>query len=105
MWAPRFWKFQRKSLVSVALLFLPVVAIAGICLGCMQSQNIGVSTRKNTITVQGLFGRDAPEGGIFPSDLFTVPDDAQNTGLRVKLPLPDCDVHVSDCLDIALINL
>jgi hypothetical protein len=28
-------------------------------------------------------------GGPFPSDHFTVPDNSQNTGLRVTLPKPD----------------
>jgi hypothetical protein len=52
-----------------------------------------------------LFGFDTPETGIFPSDVFTVADDSQKTGLRVNLPLPDCKVHVSDCKDLALINV
>ena len=51
-----------------------------------------------------LFGLTAPADGPFPSDLFTVGDDTQNTGLRVSLPKPDCTVHISDCQDLDVIN-
>ena len=51
------------------------------------------------------FDFDTLDSSIFPSDVFTLPDDSQKTGLRVNLPLPDCSVRVSDCLDLALINL
>src|SRR5262249_17762415 len=40
----------------------------------------------------------------FPSDRFTVPDDSQLTGRRVRLPLPDCAVRVSDCEDLDVLN-
>jgi len=46
-----------------------------------------------------------PAGGPFPSDLFTVADDSQLTGLRVDLPKPDCRVRPSDCDDIDVLNL
>ena len=45
-----------------------------------------------------------PAGGPFPSDLFTVPDDSQLTGLRVDLPKPDCNARPSDCDDIDVLN-
>jgi hypothetical protein len=48
---------------------------------------------------------DTPERGVFPTDIFTVADDTQKTGVRVNLPLPDCRVRVSDCRDLALINM
>jgi hypothetical protein len=54
--------------------------------------------------VQALFDLTAPSGGPFPSDRFTVPDDSQNTGLRVNLPKPDCAARVSDCEDIEVLN-
>lgn len=47
---------------------------------------------------------ESPDRGIFPSDVFTVRDPLQRTGLRVNLPLPDCNVRPSDCNDIGLIN-
>jgi len=40
----------------------------------------------------------------FPSNRLTVPDFSQATLRRVSLPLPDCGVRVSDCLDMAVIN-
>ena len=58
----------------------------------------------NKSKVHVLFGRDNPEGGIFPTDIFTVADDAQKTGRRVNLRSPDCSVRVSDCLDLTHIN-
>ena len=43
-------------------------------------------------------------GAPFPSDLFTVSDPSQNTGLRIALPKPDCQIRRSDCEDIDLLN-
>ena len=63
------------------------------------------SPLKNKGKVHVLFGLAAPEGGVFPTDIFTAADDTQKTGLRIKLPLPDCGVRVSDCRDLALINV
>ena len=40
----------------------------------------------------------------FPSDLLTVPDPTQRTGLRVDLPLPDCAAQRSACEDARLLN-
>src|SRR5262247_1261123 len=54
--------------------------------------------------VRALFNLDHPSGGPFPSDWFTVRDGSHNTGRRVALPLPDCDVHPSDCEDLEVIN-
>jgi hypothetical protein len=64
----------------------------------------GWSPLQNKSTVHVLFGFDTTENGIFPSDVFTVSDDEQKTGLRVNLPLPDCSVRVSDCMDLTHIN-
>lgn len=63
---------------------------------------IGDTQAANTVHV--LFGFDTPESGIFPTDIFTVKDGKQKTGLRVNLPLPDCGALPSDCRDLALIN-
>ena len=54
--------------------------------------------------VHALFDLEAPAGGPFPSDRFTVPDARQLTGLRVHLPMPDCQARVSDCQDLTVIN-
>jgi pimeloyl-ACP methyl ester carboxylesterase len=54
--------------------------------------------------VHALFDFSAPADGPFPSDLFTVADPSQNTGLRVDLPKPDCLIRPSDCEDLDVIN-
>ena len=43
-------------------------------------------------------------GQPFPSNLYTVRDKAQITGLRVNLPKPDCPTHPSDCADVDVLN-
>ena len=45
-----------------------------------------------------------PEGAPFPSNRFTVAEPAHITGLRVNLPLPDCDARPSDCADLRVVN-
>ncbi len=54
--------------------------------------------------VQPRFDLSSPEGGPFPSNRWTTFDWSQNTGLRVKLPKPDCAVRPSDCADIDVLN-
>ena len=54
--------------------------------------------------IQALFNLNVPSDGPFPSDRFTIPDDSQNTWLRVNLPKPDCAVQVSDCQDLDVID-
>src|SRR5438128_8823207 len=54
--------------------------------------------------VHALFDLGAPTGGPFPSNWFTVPDDSQNTGHRVNLPLPDPSARPSDKEDIQVLN-
>src|SRR5882724_12004509 len=55
-------------------------------------------------TVEVLFDFSSPASSPFPSDRFTVDDHDQNTGVRVKLPKPDCAIRSSDCADIDVIN-
>src|SRR5437762_8399143 len=43
-------------------------------------------------------------GQAFPSNLYTVDDAAQITGLRVHLAKPDCASHPSDCADIDVLD-
>src|SRR5712691_145265 len=43
-------------------------------------------------------------GQPFPTNLSTVPDASQITGLRVDLPKPDCATHPSDCADIDVLD-
>jgi hypothetical protein len=40
----------------------------------------------------------------FPSNLDTVADSSQVTGLRVNVPLPACATRPSDCADDAVLN-
>src|SRR5438045_202497 len=40
----------------------------------------------------------------FPTNLDTVADATQVTGLRVDLPKPDCASFPSDCADVAVVN-
>ncbi|MBI4470240.1 MAG: hypothetical protein HY650_13055 [Acidobacteria bacterium] len=54
--------------------------------------------------VHVLFSLDTPAGGPFPSDRFTVPDETQNTALRINLPKPDCQTNPSDCEDLDVLN-
>ncbi len=54
--------------------------------------------------VRALFDLSQPQTGPFPANVFTVPDRSHNTGRRVNLPFPDCQVHVSDCMDLAVLN-
>jgi len=69
-------------LVLALLLLAPVVALA----------------------TTARFDLGTPSGGPFPSDVFTVADPSQNTGLRVELPKPDCAARPSDCADIDVLN-
>lgn len=46
-----------------------------------------------------------PGVGPFPSDLLTVADERQRTGVRVNLPAPDCTAAPSDCAEIRQLNL
>jgi Bacterial virulence factor lipase N-terminal len=50
------------------------------------------------------FDLDTPDGGPFPSDLFTVADSSQLTNRRINLPLPDAASRPSDYADLNVIN-
>ena len=54
--------------------------------------------------VQPLFDIASVESAPFPTDRFTVAEPKNITGLRVDLPMPNCDQQPSDCEDIAVIN-
>jgi hypothetical protein len=43
-------------------------------------------------------------GQPFPTNLYTVPDASEITGLRVDLPTPSCTTRPSDCADVAVLN-
>lgn len=47
-----------------------------------------------------------PESRIMPSNLFTVTDPAQLTGIRINLPVPACNNgNYSNCDNLRLLNL
>jgi hypothetical protein len=50
------------------------------------------------------FDLESPEGALYPSDVWTLPDSSHKTGLRVNLPKPDCGEQPSACDDIDVIN-
>lgn len=50
------------------------------------------------------FDPASPDVGPFPADALTVVDANQKTGRRVNLPLPDCQVQPSACIDIRAVN-
>src|SRR5215470_15957440 len=54
--------------------------------------------------VTAVFDLASPEAGPFPSNIYTLPDHSQNTGLRVHMPKPNCAVRPSDCADIDVLN-
>jgi hypothetical protein len=54
--------------------------------------------------IYASFDLSRPGGGPYPSDIFTVEDATQNTGLRVNYPLPDCSARPTDCDDLEMVN-
>ena len=53
---------------------------------------------------QARFDLSTPQGAPFPSDQFTLAEPSHITGLKVNLPLPDCDARPSDCADLRVVN-
>ena len=54
--------------------------------------------------VRVMFDPASPNVGPFPTDALTVPDSNQKTGLRINLPLPDCQAEPSTCEELAQVN-
>ena len=50
------------------------------------------------------FDLESPEGALYPSDVWTLPDSSHKTGRRVNLPKPDCGEQPSACEDIDVVN-
>ena len=90
----------RKIQVFAALPSLLALLLAGEAKTISGSQDSDETAPR----VVARFDLSTPDGGPFPSDVFTVTDANQNTGLRVNLPYPDCSVQVSDCHDLDVIN-
>src|SRR5215212_8316900 len=56
------------------------------------------------LVLPGMAFAGVKVGQPFPSNLYTVPDSTQLTGLRVDLPKSDCAARPSDCADIDVLN-
>ena len=74
-----------------------------------QRVNLVASTIQSPLSgphgaVHALFHLDMQGEAPFPTNHFTVPDRSNLTGLRVNLPYPDCNVFISDCQDLTMIN-
>ena len=86
-------KCGRATLLRISAILLVVSLVIVSC-----------ASRAWGASVHPLFDLSATQSSPFPSDRFTVPDPAQNTGLRVALPKPDCVARPSDCADIDVLN-
>ena len=51
-----------------------------------------------------LFDPSTPSTGPFPTDFLTVSDPDQKSGLRLNLPLPDCNSQYTTCQEIGLLE-
>ena len=85
--------FAHKAALLLGVLFVTTTAAAFL-----------IAPVKAAADVHGLFDIQTPGGGPFPSDLFTVSDVTQITGLRINLPKPDCAIRPTDCEDLDVIN-
>ncbi|HET8873787.1 MAG TPA: Ig-like domain-containing protein [Gaiellaceae bacterium] len=56
------------------------------------------------LVLPGVATAAVKAGQLFPTNLLTVPDSTQVTGLRVNLPKPDCAARPSDCADVEVLN-
>jgi hypothetical protein len=55
-------------------------------------------------SVQVQFNPADPATGPFPTNYFTLADPAQKTGLRVALPVDNCQSPTGDCAELNLLN-
>ncbi len=105
---------RTSTLLHRQALGVLIIAIAGIVSFASPAQPvpalvpnralIGPANAGQGSATQALFDLDSPTTGPFPSDWFTVPDYTQNTLRRISLPLPNCQVQVSDCEDTTVLN-
>jgi pimeloyl-ACP methyl ester carboxylesterase len=89
---------------SVAARFCAAVLLITLCAVLLVAPVRLVAPASAASQVHALFNLDSPANGPFPSNVFTVDDSTQNTGLRVNLPKPDCFTRPSDCEDLDVIN-
>lgn len=97
-------RFTSRIITTVGRRVRSVLLLALALLGASISADVSKPV-VDAPTVHALFELSAAGGSPFPSDRFTVPDSAQNTGRRIALPMPaDCTVNRSDCNDITVLN-
>lgn len=96
-----FARLVRPS--TSALPFGPAILIT-LCAALLIAPTRLVVPARAVGPVHALFDLSTQARGPFPSNLFTVSDPSQNTGLRVAMPKPDCSIRPSDCEDLDLIN-
>lgn len=89
---------------SVAARFCGALLLITFCGIPLVAPAILVAPASAASQVHALFDLNRPANGPFPSNVFTVDDSSQNTGLRVNLPKPDCISRPSDCEDLDVIN-
>ncbi|MDA8016096.1 MAG: hypothetical protein MPN21_01510, partial [Thermoanaerobaculia bacterium] len=75
--------------------FFHAIVCLGMILAARPLEAAGISVK---------FDRHAPAATPMPSNLFTVPAPEHTTGREVRLPLPDCAAHPSDCTLVAALN-
>jgi len=108
------WNRRPSTLLDRQALGVLIIAIAGVVSFASPAQPgpallpdravIGAADAGQGSATEALFDLASPAAGPFPSDWFTVHDDTQNTHRRVSLPKPDCQVYVSDCEDLDVLN-
>ncbi|MCP5112862.1 MAG: hypothetical protein GY953_18710, partial [bacterium] len=75
------------------LRIIAVLAAVAVCGGPLSGAGTSV-----------LFDPSSPTIGPFPTDVLTVADPTQKTGLRMNLPLPDCQAEPDTCSELGFIN-
>ena len=80
------------------------VLLITLCVVLLSAPTELVAPARAAAQAHALFDVNTTTGGPFPSDLFTLADSSQNTGLRVNLPKPDCSARPSDCEDIDVLD-
>jgi uncharacterized protein (TIGR03437 family) len=79
---------------SARVLSLPLLAWLAVIPAVMSGAGVRV-----------LFDPASPSTGPYPTDLLTLPDAQQKTGVRINVPLPDCNAEPSTCAETQTLNL
>ncbi|HEY0432173.1 MAG TPA: Ig-like domain-containing protein, partial [Pyrinomonadaceae bacterium] len=93
---------QRIKLKTTSILTL-VIVTAGLAM-LLLGGRVASCEQSDGRPVHAIFDLTSLTSAPFPSDRFTVADSSQNTGLRINLPKPNCDLRPSDCEDLDVIN-